>query len=136
MSVWRCLIEGPAGCPFEGGVFPLTVRIPANYPLSAPSIRFDTPVYHCNVSESGQPCLDILYDSWSPTLTVPKALEAIRMLLKNPDPNNALRAWVAEVTLAYVNTAGADSRYSDEARQVTALHSSKSVDEWRATWSV
>merc|ERR1712107_365052 len=101
-------IEGPAGCPFDGGVFPLTVRIPATYPFSPPSIRFETPVYHCNISESGKPCLEILDTSWSPALTVAKALESLRILLALPDPNNALRAWVAEITLAYNNTAGAD----------------------------
>merc|ERR1712039_614117 len=136
VCVWRCLIEGPAWCPFRGGVFPLTVHIPPSYPLSPPSIRFETPVYHCNISESGKPCLDILDSSWSPALTVAKALESLRMLLAEPDPNNALRAWVAEITLAHNNTGGADSRYADEVRKETALHSSKSVEEWKAAWGV
>lgn len=136
IAVWRCLIEGPKGSPFEAGVFPLTVRIPTDYPFRAPSVRFDTPVYHCNISESGQPCLDILADSWNPSLSVPKALEALRSLLAKPDPNNALRAWVAEITLAYENTNGSDSRYADEAKNETAKHSSKSVDEWKAAWGI
>lgn len=136
LCVWRCLIEGPAKSPFEGGVFPLTVRLPANYPLAPPKIRFETPVYHCNISESGQPCLDILDHSWAPNLTVPKVLESLRVLLAQPDPGNALRAWVAEITLAYANTGGKDTRYVDAARAETALHSSKTVDEWKASWGV
>ena len=76
ITVWRVLIEGPAGTPFEGGTFALAVRVPQNYPLSPPSISFVTPIYHCNVSESGLVCLDVLKEKWSPALTIPKALIA------------------------------------------------------------
>jgi len=135
LSVWRCLVEGPIGSPFQGGIFPLTVQIPANYPFMPPKIRFEVPVYHCNISESGQPCLDILDGSWSPSLSVPKALESVRILLARPDPNNALRQWVAELTLASNNTGGTDSRYVEEASAQTRAHASKSIDEWKATWN-
>merc|ERR1712224_279453 len=73
----KALIEAPSGSPFEGGVFALDVSVPSNYPFAAPSITFETPVYHCNVSDSGRVCLDILHDAWSPALTVPKAVEAV-----------------------------------------------------------
>ena len=53
--------------------------------------RAQTAIYHCNVSDSGQICLDILHEKWNPTLTVPKALEAVRILLASPDTDNALR---------------------------------------------
>merc|ERR1719230_1919377 len=49
---WRALVEGPPGSPFEGGVFALNVIIPENYPLQAPRITFETPIYHCNVNDS------------------------------------------------------------------------------------
>lgn len=136
LCVWRCLIEGPPGSPFEGGIFALTVRIPTNYPFAPPSVRFETPIYHCNVSETGQPCLDVLDSGWTPGLTVPKALESLRALLAEPDPGNAVRQWVAEVTLAFANTGGADTRYVDEARAETARHASRSVDKWKAAWGV
>jgi len=135
LAVWNCLIEGPTGSPFENGVFHLSVRIPANYPFSAPAVRFETPVYHCNVSESGQICMDLLYSAWTPQLTVPKVLEGIRQLLRSPDTDNALRQWVAEITLAHTNTCGVDSRYIDTAREETLRNASTSVEEWRSKWS-
>eukprot|EP00747_Dinoflagellata_sp_TGD_P106084 gnl/TRDRNA2_/TRDRNA2_169758_c0_seq2.p1 gnl/TRDRNA2_/TRDRNA2_169758_c0~~gnl/TRDRNA2_/TRDRNA2_169758_c0_seq2.p1 ORF type:complete len:381 (-),score=50.40 gnl/TRDRNA2_/TRDRNA2_169758_c0_seq2:306-1448(-) len=136
LCVWRCLIEGPAGSPFAGGVFALTVRLPSDYPFRPPNVRFETPVYHCNISESGQPCLDVLDSSWSPALSVPKVLEHVRDLLADPDPNNALRQWVAELTLAHANTGGTDTRYVDNASKETALHASKTVEEWKAIWGI
>merc|ERR1712072_115723 len=84
LQFWRVLIEGPSGSPFEGGVFALNVMIPDNYPISPPRITFETPIYHCNVNDSGKICLDVLQDNWSPALSVPKCLEAIRIMMKNP----------------------------------------------------
>jgi ubiquitin-protein ligase/uncharacterized protein YegL len=134
LNFWRALIEGPAGTPFEGGVFALNVIIPENYPLSAPKISFETPVYHCNVSDSGKICLDILLDRWSPSLSVPKGLEAVRILMKEPSTDDSLRQWIAELTLAHKQTNGADTRYYDNAREATKQHANFSVDEWKHKW--
>merc|ERR1712159_225085 len=113
INFWRVLIEGPSGSPFEGGVFALHAIMPSDYPFSPPQITFETPVYHCNVSDSGKICLDILQDKWNPGLSVPKCLEAIRIMLKQPDTDNSLRQWIAELTLAYISSNGADTRYMD-----------------------
>merc|ERR1719486_1770937 len=85
LQFWRVLIEGPTDSPFEGGVFALNVVIPDNYPFHAPRITFETPIYHCNVNDSGKICLNILHEAWNPQLSVPKCLEAIRTLMKSPD---------------------------------------------------
>merc|ERR1719199_728740 len=82
LSFWRVLIEGPPGSPFEGGVFALNVIVPDNYPFAAPRITFETPIYHCNVNDSGKICLNILQEDWAPSLSVPKCLEAIRIMMK------------------------------------------------------
>jgi ubiquitin-protein ligase len=135
MSFWRALIEGPENSPFEGGVFVASVEIPDAYPLNPPRITLDTPIYHCNVSDSGKLCLDILMDRWSASLTIPKCLEAIRLMMGTPDTNNALRQWIAEVTLAHINSGGEDTRYYDQARELTQQEASKSVEEWKQEWS-
>mmetsp|Transcript_52475 Transcript_52475/g.94055 ORF Transcript_52475/g.94055 Transcript_52475/m.94055 type:complete len:546 (-) Transcript_52475:88-1725(-) len=134
LNFWRALIEGPAGSPFEGGVFLLNVIIPDSYPFSAPQIVFETPVYHCNVSDSGKICLDLLQDRWNPSLTVPKALEAVRVMLSSPDTNDALRQWIAELTIAYQNSNGADTRYLDKAQESTSQHAALSVEDWKKKW--
>jgi len=137
LSFWRALIEGPPGSPFEGGVFALNVIVPDNYPFAAPRITFETPIYHCNVNDSGKICMDILQEAWAPSLSVPKCLEAIRMLMKNPDTNNALRQWIADVTIAhfkYDGTDTPDTRYFDKARESTSQAASMTVDEWKQKW--
>jgi ubiquitin-protein ligase len=46
---WAALIRGPAGTPFENGVFRLSITVPTQYPLEPPQVRFVTKVFHPNV---------------------------------------------------------------------------------------
>jgi len=137
LQFWRALIEGPEDSPFRGGVFALNVIVPDRYPFEAPRISFETPIYHCNVNDSGKICLDILYEKWSPALSIPKCVEAIRIMMANPDTNNALRQWIADLTLTYqkyLGTETPDMRYIDEAKEQTQKHAFVSVDEWKQRW--
>merc|ERR1712110_776658 len=107
---------------FENGVFALNVEIPDGYPFQAPRITFETPIYHFNVNDSGKVCLDILYEAWNPSLSVPKCLEAIRFMMSKPDTDNALRQWIGDITIAYfkhLGTDAPDNRYIDKAREET-----------------
>jgi len=135
LRLWKALIEGPAGSPFEGGTFALSVNIPADYPLRPPHIRFETPVYHCNVNDSGAICLQILHDGWTPSLSVPRALESVRQMLATPDTENALRQWIAELTISYRRSGGSDSRYVEEARRRTAAEAGRTLTDWHKEWS-
>lgn len=45
---WECLIQGPEGTPFEGGVFPAELKFPKDYPLAPPSMKFLADVWHPN----------------------------------------------------------------------------------------
>jgi ubiquitin-conjugating enzyme E2 D/E len=137
LKFWRALIEGPADSPFEGGTFVVNVVVPDDYPCQPPRITFETPIYHCNMNDSGKICLGILQEAWSPALTVPKCLEAIRILMKNPDTDNALRQWIADLTIAHKNYHGTgtpDTRYFDKAKECTRRDASTSVQEWKQTW--
>jgi len=137
LKFWRALIQGPADSPFQGGTFVVNVVIPDDYPLQPPRITFETPIYHCNMNDSGKICLDILQEAWSPALTVPKCLEAIRILMKNPDTDNALRQWIADLTIAhkkYHGTDTPDTRYFDKAKECTLRDASTSVQEWKQKW--
>jgi len=137
LHFWRALIEGPAGSPFEGGVFALNVIAPDDYPFRPPQITFETPIYHCNMNDSGKICLGILQDAWNPSLTVPKCLEAIRILMVEPDSDNALRQWIADLTIAYnkyKGTATPDNRYLDQVSECTRRDASTSVEEWKLRW--
>jgi len=95
ISEWTAQIFGPIGSPYEGGIFNLSIKFPQNYPFVAPKIKFTTKVYHPNIDSSGNICLDILKDQWSPALSVPRILLSICSLLTDPNPNDPLMPDIA-----------------------------------------
>ena len=42
--------KGPPGTPYEGGTYMIDIRIPEEYPFRPPVMKFDTKVWHPNVS--------------------------------------------------------------------------------------
>lgn len=89
-------IDGPAGCPFEGGKFSLELFLPDEYPMSPPKVRFLTKIYHPNIDKLGRICLDILKDKWSPALQIRTVLLSIQALLSAPNPDDPLATDVAK----------------------------------------
>ena len=87
---WEGTIVGPKDSLYEGGVFFLNIHFPTDYPFKPPKITFTTRIFHPNVGEDGKICccgVDILYDQWSPALTIWKVLKSIiSMLEKDPEP--------------------------------------------------
>ncbi|CAG2114837.1 unnamed protein product [Medioppia subpectinata] len=82
---WTGSIEGPPDTPYEGGLFNVQINFPPNYPLSAPQISFTTKIFHPNVSEIGQICLDTLKQNWSAGLNIGKVLLSVQSLLADPN---------------------------------------------------
>jgi len=95
--LWRVLLEGPEGTPFEGGVFSLIVEIPDAYPFKPPKVAFTTRIYHPNINSNGSICLDILRSQWSPALTISKVLLSICSLLTDPNPDDPLVPEIARI---------------------------------------
>ncbi|KAK3266584.1 Ubiquitin-conjugating enzyme E2 E2 [Cymbomonas tetramitiformis] len=93
---WVSTIIGPGGSPYQGGVFFLDIHFPPDYPFKPPKVQFRTRIYHCNVNSSGQICLDILKDNWSPALTVSKVLLSICSLLTDCNPDDPLVGNIAQ----------------------------------------
>ena len=94
---WVSSIMGPAGSPYAGGVFFLDIHFPSDYPFKPPKVTFRTRIYHCNVNSSGQICLDILKEQWSPALTISKVLLSICSLLTDPNPDDPLVPEIAQI---------------------------------------
>ncbi|GMY30740.1 Ubiquitin-conjugating enzyme E2 [Fagus crenata] len=103
---WQATIMGPADSPFAGGVFPVSIHFPPDYPLKPPKVSFQTKVFHPNINSNGSICLhcicpDILKEQWSPNLTISKVLLSIYSLLKDPKPDDPLVPEIAHMYKTY-----------------------------------
>mmetsp|Transcript_37125 Transcript_37125/g.58443 ORF Transcript_37125/g.58443 Transcript_37125/m.58443 type:complete len:498 (-) Transcript_37125:90-1583(-) len=110
---WNASILGPEGTPYEGGVFMLYFQFPPDYPFKPPKVRFSTKIFHMNVNSNGAICLDILKENWSPALTVAKVLLSIRSLMSDPNPDDPLDSFKAQLYLQE------NERYHREAKEWT-----------------
>jgi len=86
------LIAGPINSAYSGGVFRLQVHLPADYPMSPPSMKFLTRIWHPNISMDGTICLDTLQLQWSPMLTLERTLLSVVALLTDPNPDHGLNS--------------------------------------------
>ena len=87
---WYATIDAPDDSVYAGGKFKLQIKLPREYPFKPPRVTFITKIHHCNINSSGEICLDVLKDSWSPALTIGKVLQSIRCLLTSPNPDDPL----------------------------------------------
>ncbi|OII77244.1 ubiquitin-conjugating enzyme family protein [Cryptosporidium andersoni] len=88
---WVAKIIGPIGSPYENGVFELNFKIPPQYPLFPPSVIFVTPLFHPNVNfQTGELCLDVIKNNWSPAWTLQSVCRAITALLHDPNAESPL----------------------------------------------
>ncbi|KAL1987235.1 hypothetical protein VTN96DRAFT_4567 [Rasamsonia emersonii] len=96
----RGSFRGPPGTPYEGGTYYVDIRIPNEYPFRPPIMKFETKVWHPNVSsQTGAICLDTLSTAWSPVLTIKSALLSLQSLLSTPEPKDPQDAEVANMLL-------------------------------------
>ncbi|KAG8854905.1 hypothetical protein FRB96_007305 [Tulasnella sp. 330] len=92
---WSATVPGPEGSVYEGGVFKLSITLPADYPFSAPRVAFDTRIYHMNISPTGAICIDVLKSQWSPALSLFKVMLSLSSLLTDPNPQDPLVPGIA-----------------------------------------
>lgn len=106
---WRATIIGPTDTPYYGGIFYLDIHFPTDYPFKPPKMNFITKIYHPNIASTGEICLDIIKDKWSPALNISKVLLSICSLLNDPNPKDPLVPDAANLYLkdrkTYIETA-------------------------------
>ncbi len=74
---WEAVIFGPDDSIWEGGIFTLRMDFSEDYPSKPPQIKFLTKMFHPNIYNDGNICLDILKDKWSPVYDVVSILMSI-----------------------------------------------------------
>jgi ubiquitin-conjugating enzyme (huntingtin interacting protein 2) len=100
LSHLKASIPGPPGTPYEGGTFIVNVEIPTEYPFRPPKMKFDTKVWHPNISsQTGAICLDTLSTAWSPVLTIKSTLLSLQSLFESPEPKDPQDAEVAKMLI-------------------------------------
>eukprot|EP00747_Dinoflagellata_sp_TGD_P209173 gnl/TRDRNA2_/TRDRNA2_82586_c0_seq1.p1 gnl/TRDRNA2_/TRDRNA2_82586_c0~~gnl/TRDRNA2_/TRDRNA2_82586_c0_seq1.p1 ORF type:complete len:272 (-),score=40.21 gnl/TRDRNA2_/TRDRNA2_82586_c0_seq1:67-882(-) len=98
LSHWKATLRGPEDTAYQGGVFSIDIKIPTDYPFKPPDMRFDTKIWHPNISsQTGCICLDVLGKNWSPALNIRTALLSIQAMLSAPEPDDPQDAVVAEM---------------------------------------
>jgi len=84
---WCGIVFGNNGSVWEGGIFKLDLEFTDAYPFQAPTVRFQTRLFHPNVGSNGEILLDMLGKGWTPAYDVADILVSIQRLLCNPNPN-------------------------------------------------
>eukprot|EP00903_Cladosiphon_okamuranus_P014066 g13074.t1 len=95
MFFWKVILSGPAGTPYGGGCWMLSVFFPSGYPSVAPKVRFVTPIRHCNINSHGRVCHAIFDRSWTPNTSVSDILACVYGLLLFPDHDDPLDSTLA-----------------------------------------
>ena len=75
---WNATILGPSDTPYHDFVYHLDVRLPKNYPMKPPKIKFNNKIWHCNINpKKSLIALHVLQENWSSSLTMSKTLWCI-----------------------------------------------------------
>ncbi|KAJ2801867.1 Ubiquitin-conjugating enzyme E2 T [Coemansia guatemalensis] len=113
LDQYEARIDGPPDTPYERGRFLIDVALSAQYPMEPPSMRFKTRIYHPNIDNHGNICLDVLKTGkngcWNPSWTLGRVLVSLTVLLGSPNPHDPLMPDIADQMLndhaAYLNAA-------------------------------
>lgn len=126
MFTWRVALRGPVGSWYEGGTFWLRLDLSAEWPRLPPQLRFQSPIYHCNVSEDGSIHWDAapfrkVRDTWTRESTIFSLFGAVLSLLCVPDAEAAARPELAKLLVDHREA------FSENAKQHTRQHASARV---------
>ena len=113
-------IEGPEGTPYESGIFRVKLFIPSEFPQIAPKGIFLTKIFHPNVSEKGEICVNTLKRDWNPKQwSLYNLFEVIKCLLIVPFPQSSLNEEAGKMFMDNYD------EYFKVAKMLTGIHAKK-----------
>ncbi|KAK9061810.1 hypothetical protein SSX86_018993 [Deinandra increscens subsp. villosa] len=112
-------IEGPAGTPYENGIFRMKLKLCRDFPHSPPKGYFLTKIFHPNIASNGEICVNTLKRDWNPSLGLRHVLIVVRCLLIEPFPESALNEQAGKMLLDNYD------EYARLARLYTGIHALK-----------
>lgn len=116
LSIIFADIEGPAGTPYENGVFRMKLILSRDFPHSPPKGYFLTKIFHPNIANNGEICVNTLKKDWNPSLGLRHVLIVVRCLLIEPFPESALNEQAGKMLLENYE------EYARHARLYTGIH--------------
>ncbi|XP_076893198.1 ubiquitin-conjugating enzyme E2 22-like isoform X1 [Bidens hawaiensis] len=119
-------IEGPAGTPYENGVFRMKLILSRDFPHSPPKGYFLTKIFHPNIASNGEICVNTLKRDWNPTLGLRHVLIVVRCLLIEPFPESALNEQAGKMLLENYD------EYAKHARLYTGIHALKPKPKFKS----
>ena len=128
VDLWRIILCGPSRSMYKRGTFLLYAVFPEKYPNAPPEIRFQTPIYHCNVTADGLICHpQLLRYGYSATLTIRDLLNKVKYLLEVPNPTDAIDSHKG---LEYM-LPGPQNSFAKHASEHTLQHANQTVEKLR-----
>lgn len=118
-------IEGPAGTPYENGIFRMKLILSRDFPHSPPQGYFLTKIYHPNIANNGEICVNTLKRDWNPSLGLRHVLTVVRCLLIEPNPDSALNEQAAKLLQDNYED------YANHARLYTGIHALKPKSKFK-----
>ncbi|XP_065853081.1 ubiquitin-conjugating enzyme E2 22 [Euphorbia lathyris] len=109
-------IEGPAGTPYDNGLFRMKLLLSRDFPHSPPKGFFLTKIFHPNIATNGEICVNTLKKDWNPSLGLRHVLIVVRCLLIEPFPESALNEQAGKMLLENYE------EYARYARLYTGIH--------------
>lgn len=91
------LVVKPDEGYYRGGKFRFDLRIPNAYPHEPPKLKCETIIYHPNIDQEGNVCLNILREDWKPVLTINSIIYGLLHLFHEPNPEDPLNKEAAEL---------------------------------------
>ncbi|KAI9105374.1 ubiquitin-conjugating enzyme/RWD-like protein [Phlyctochytrium arcticum] len=84
LKCWLVMVRGAEGTLYANEAFTLQFKFNNHYPLESPEVIFRDPVpVHPHIYSNGHICLSILYDQWSPALTISSVCLSILSMLSS-----------------------------------------------------